>query len=342
MSSVVYFPHRYLWNVDLIKRALLLWDHVDVIDPFGFGYHSPTPELHEASELLVRGHAPSEDEKQTAHDELFQIFGSQAYEPLSRTDGDFEVFNSKFLAMTWMMLEEKGVVRRQHDFEPTWQMDQALSMVMMGALADACAGTTKKTVTDSLLGAESIGRYWSLKSLGHWDKNPNEESCVLASVPVPCIDLSSVSLSKLTALRKRERGSQGHRLTEARHRLADKLDEQAAILSNASLSSSDRKDINADFESWAERDMKGLREELGLAGRTWFGAGGMAAVVTTAMHTILSGNATSLTTTGALAVGGGLIAACGKYRTDRNKALDAHVMSYVHLAQNQGIEFDLR
>src|SRR5436190_10469800 len=75
--TALYYPHIAIENEGLLKNALLLWDNVELICPFGDFPHVPDhPDQLKAFRTIARPLQPSDEEKQAAHDAIIEIANS--------------------------------------------------------------------------------------------------------------------------------------------------------------------------------------------------------------------------------------------------------------------------
>src|ERR1043165_3413438 len=114
MLSALYYPHTKLSTNDLtsqriLKRALLMWDHLEFIVPdprFKTEYEDPV--VAEAIELIGKNHCPNADEKKEAHDRIEELVTRPKLPEsfLYRGSDPYEIYPMKFLPETWELLKE--------------------------------------------------------------------------------------------------------------------------------------------------------------------------------------------------------------------------------------------
>ena len=73
MKAAVYYPYLRVQTHGLMKHALLFWDHLEIITPFGNVEPQDDKELAAASEILVKPCIPSESQKEEAHVQLMAL-----------------------------------------------------------------------------------------------------------------------------------------------------------------------------------------------------------------------------------------------------------------------------
>lgn len=281
MFSALYYPHTQLWTSGLagqriLKRALLMWDHLEFIVPdphFRPWYDDPL--VAEAIELIGKNHYPSDEEKTKAHDQIEELVTrpnlpeALYYQGFDAYEG-YEVYPSKFLLDTWQLLEESGHAGPVlSDFDRP--MSKAGGHAIMAILADCCAGTTRSRVTDR------AQAYASLAGLLTDDptrevrdrvidvnlrSTPPDEALVSLRLSLP--DIDNLSLDKLVQFRKREASQGGHAFRNLRHNLVEKIEGQVKELtSNPKLTKSDVAELEERFFQENIDDFTVLKEELG-------------------------------------------------------------------------------
>src|SRR5260370_24743755 len=69
MRSALYYPHVEVTRLGLLQTALLLWDHLEYIQPFEHFRpdYKGHPECRRGMEVIGKPHHPSEEEKEEAH-----------------------------------------------------------------------------------------------------------------------------------------------------------------------------------------------------------------------------------------------------------------------------------
>jgi hypothetical protein len=372
MRSALYYPHIQLSNRGvasqrLVKRALLLWDHLEFIVPsvkYRRREYSGRLEA-EAIELVARKHVPNDREKQAAHGQIKQLVTRRPLPQVFYYRGshpDYKVYEDKFPRDTWDLLSRFGLTGllqpdRDYPVSPqTW-------LLMMGVLADCCAGTTLCRVTDlgqayaslaGLLGEQSFegaAREDATRSrladkTVRVSRAPGHEYVV--TMKLPLVDVDKLDLEKLVALRKREAKQTGHSLRDLRHRYVERIENQLKELTtNPKLTPADHEGLERQFEEDMRDDLAFLRDEL--RAESWQVVFSKEVLVTllasvgTIAHALFSTPVPFpevVTATGAVVTLGGLLATRSKFLKARGDILRKHPMAYLYeLGEAGGIVF---
>src|ERR1041385_3205757 len=150
MLSALYYPHTTLSTNDvtgirILKRALLMWDHLEFIVPFPkFKGHYSDPLVAEAIEVIGKNRCPNEEEKRDAHERIEELITRPQLPEVFLYQGTdpYEVYPQKFLPETWeLLLESKhaGELLPNADYPVSNQ----LGLTIMAILADCVAGETR-------------------------------------------------------------------------------------------------------------------------------------------------------------------------------------------------------
>jgi hypothetical protein len=330
--SAIYYPHTGIRTVELLKSGLLLWDQVEYIAPFQD--FEPTPPrdqvedertIREAMELLLVRHVPSEEEKQHAHKTIVRFADSDLAERLrdETLDDGYLIYPEKFSETTWKALKRAQLAHISlSDPDGDYAMSPVVGLIMMSVLADACAGTLKRTITDQhaayAIVRESIVKN-TLSSQG-----ADKDRKALVDVTIKVADLTSLSLKKLVELRQREQRSGGYSLTQLRYAFVAKVDEAAKRMAALSQES-DRREVQRQFESDTERDFQAIRQELGgLGWKALFSREMVVGMLSTAG--LLTQPLGQMMVAVTALVGLGVA-----YRRERRAALANHAMSWLYV-----------
>jgi hypothetical protein len=355
MFSALYYPHTSLSTSDLageriLKRALLMWDHLEFMVPtphFKPWYGDPL--VAEAIELIGKNHYPSDEEKTEAHNQI-EEFVTRPNLPEAfyyRGFDDYEVYPQKFLPDTWELLEESG-----HAGPLLEDLDRPLSNpfghAIMAILADCCAGSTRSRVTDrapayaSLAGLLADNSENSLRDrLVDMDLRTlqGEESFISLRLSLP--DIDSLSLDQLLAFRKREESEKGHDFRKLRHNYVARIEQRIKeVTTNAQLTKSDIEELERQFFQESMDDLAGLKEELGFEFKdiakdvvvtVLAGAGTLAASLFPDAAPILTD---VVKATGAPLMIGGAVSAGNKFFKARAETLRRHPMALLYELQD--------
>ncbi len=277
MRSAVYYPHTELstWHIAgerLLKRALLLWDQLEFIVPDpGYKAQYGDPKIAEAIEIIGVNHFPSEDEKKQAHLRIEDLVTRPKLPEvfLYRGTDPYEIYPQKFLPDTWNVLMESklaGALLPNSDYP----MSSQAGLTVMGILADCCAGATRSRVTDR---AQAYAGLAGL--LGEQDSESSARDKLvdgtlrllrrkeaLVSLRLSMIDVDAITLDQLVAFRKREATETGHSVRDLRHRYVERVETQVKKLANHSMTESDVKELQRQFDEENADDLRQLKEEL--------------------------------------------------------------------------------
>jgi len=326
--SVIYYPHTGVRTVELLKSGLLLWDRVEYIAPFddfepGLPYHPQEDEetLREAMDLLLVPHVPSEEEKLRAHETIVQFAESDLAERLryETVNESYLIYPQKFSEETWNALKEAKLANvKLSDPDGDYEMPSAVGLVMMSVLADACAGTLKRTITDQQAAYATVRESIIKNTIRPANIEKNTER--LVDVTLRLANLDNLPLKKLVKLRQRENQS----LKQLRHAFVSKIDEAAKQM--ASLpQETDRQEVQRRFESDMETDFEAVCEELGELGwKAVFSREMVIGMLSTAG--LLTQPFGQMVAAAAALVGLGVA-----YRRERRAALEKHAMSWLYV-----------
>jgi hypothetical protein len=334
---------------------LLLWDELHVIVPengFKVSYTSTTEE--KAMDLVGRYRAPTDAEKAAAH-ELIEDFVSRplpaAFSYADTIVDPYEVYPQKLMMKTWDLLQRAQLVGPAL---PNQDMPAARNtgLSLMSILADCCAGTQLARVTDQ----SAAYAFLSDAAVRNQAEQATDEArSSLMSVPLQIAAVDNVPIEKLIALREREKAGKSPGLAALRHRLADKLEEQASALS-AVKTRSDHEELTRQFKQFLAEDLRDLREALKLestevlTSKVVLGSvlgvlGAFAPVLATMMPAIglplaAVAGASGLLKAGAAAGAiGGLLNTKAKFAKTRAKVLEQHPTAYLYEALEGPLRF---
>jgi hypothetical protein len=343
MKTALYYPYLRIQNEGLLKQALLFWDQIEVITPFEHLEEPRTVEWREATDLIVRPYRPTKDEQLAAHEQLMALVDKPLPPWFYQNTGPATewIIAEKFMYETWRELRKRGLARADGAKAEKYWSNETFGLLMMGVLADCCAGHTKVTVTDQPDAYDAVGKCLAAE-VGAESRaaKSNERALVTAGVLSPSTD--EIPLSNLVELRKRENGKNGDQYRQMRHKLFQQLADFSELMFTPGYTDGDRVELRRQFVQTFNDDFKELRRELRLAGRGWVFSSEMG-VLTTAI-----GGALAIGLTGGiagipLALGASipLVRMNDKYKSARFKALTGHFSSYLYLAKRGRFERDL-
>lgn len=325
-----------------MKTSLMLWDRVHVIAPFdNYRPYYDDPELQEAFDLIGQCYHPSRPEKKQAH-ELVEDFATRglpdsfSYASVISPSEVYEVYPQKLLPETWDLLVEAGLAGRALSNQD-YPTSGPTGLSLMSLLADCCAGKSLARITDRSAAYASLASLFTNPIPVGSEKAADREALLAISLKIA--DSEKLPLSRWLKLRKREiAAADGHHVRDLRHRFVAALEKQAAELAEA-RSQAERLDIQAGIEQDMQDDWKDLHEALKL--EAWqmlptkevlvsvlsgIGAFGSLALNNLPMPEVIS-------STGAMASIGGLLASRSKYVKARRKVLQDHPIAYLYESQ---------
>jgi len=348
MNSVVYYPYMRIGDPGLIKRALLMWDRIEVISPYGLstGYFD-NRDLNEACELVSVPHRPTTDEKAAAHDRIVQLVdaGLPKWFRFTQKSLSTYIYKDKFLPETWGYLMHDRFVTR-HETRDKFKSSPAFAFVMMAILAECCAGGVKRTVTDERGAYAGLSRYITLACNGVYTKNPKPYEEVLALVPFSSLNVEAIPLKNLIRLRRMESGPRGEDYRAMRRKFLRRVDDYIQDITTHPYTPAELRELRRNFKQELQDDYAMLGRELRLVGRNALLSKEMgAAVIATfsaALQAVFSGPIAvgSIAATRAVGVPAA-IHLWDKYRLARREKLQGRITSYVYLAKKGRFEWDV-
>jgi hypothetical protein len=111
------------------------------------------------------------------------------------------MYPEKLSQKIWEFLREAGLVR-----EGGYEFTRDFALVLMGQIADICAGGTREKITNYVDAHDALTRLTAAQNEPVQDFKPDTESAytTLTTISLKSVDVGKISLSKLVALRKRE------------------------------------------------------------------------------------------------------------------------------------------
>lgn len=353
MLRALYYPHTEIASEVILKNALLLWDNIETIVPFtGWSSLKPggTKLRREAMELVVEPRVPSDTERQAAHQTLEEFTESGFLSSLIQMSPknlhggkEYLVYPQKFLDKTWHILEHRGIARWvQH--ERDFGVPAAVGFLMMSILADVCAGTQIRKVTDRTDAYNWLGkmRAKALDTQYITGLDPSQVAPAhhrLVSLSLEVLDARAIPLEKLVELRKRELRTGGTEYSAMRRRYLEKLDECLKRIGEQAKSESDVREIERQFKNELMQDIADLKAELGIASsKALLSKEVVLSLILLAGSLVspVAGLTTLATTVGGIGIIP-LMKAAVDYRAARRDALKKHAMSWLFVAKQRRI-----
>lgn len=337
MRSALYFPHTEVRSKELIRSALLTWDHLEYIVPFvGYNTNYDDQDSARAMEIIGRPRVASTDDQAKVHalvDELLHkgVPETFRYSPADgRQTPEYEMWPQKLMGKTWDLLRTHGLTDA-----PLSNMDyptsQAAGLTLMAIIADVLAGDTRSRITDQGLA------YATIANVSKVDEQPEDyEEVVPLTLKVASLD--KVPMSRLIEFREREeKSAAGMDYRTLRHNYLAAIEKHAERISKTSPGSADRTELDRNFVSDIEKDFYDLKTELGIAKRdalftkemfTLVLAAGAAAVAAAAGAPVLVPSA--IAGSGGVVMLGGLLGTANKFGKARRDVMRKHSMAYLY------------
>ena len=350
MYSALYYPYAGISDEGIIKTGLLLWDKLEYICPYrGYSPNPQTSDIDAALELISKPYFPTDEEKRLVHKEVEKLINSELPDWFifipENPELRYSIYPQKMLDETWELLLNSNFVKREtaHSSEDRWYsgneyiMSSSLGLTLMSILADCCAGSQKRMITDEVDSYSALtryitqindGQYLGLKELKisktqfaepHYEK--------LITVSLKALNLDDIDIKQLINLREREAKENDTLLRELRRNYFTKLDGYIKQLTEESRHEGDCEEILRTFEGAAEDDLLDLKRELKLnAKKTLLSKEVLGAVVAQAFS-VVEPVSTSLISVGLLGK------SLTDYRANKRKVLKDHSMSWLYMSK---------
>lgn len=353
MQKALYYPHTQIQSELLLKNALLLWDEIETIIPTKEWRPDPSTgvsrDFSEGVELVVRNRIPSNAERAAAHNVLSQMVDDRVFDKLIlqnskpqrqrflQRNQEYLIYPEKFMSKTWRVLQEHGLAsweRRMSDYA----VPPEVGLYMMSILADQCAGTKIRKVTDRVEAYDWLttthASLLEAEQLIGFDVNkiaPTHDRLITISMKV--LDARDIPLSKLIDMRKREAKSGGSDYSLMRRKYLEALDDHIDQVRTEAKSQVDVDEMERAFMEKIKADIDQLRIELKANAKTTLFSKevGISALIT--------GGSFAVPFAGFAAVGIGgvipLVKAASDYRGKRREILQKHIMSWLFTAKRR-------
>lgn len=352
MRSGLYYPHTSIANENVMKTALLLWDHIEHIIPWnGFKHNYSNPDMEEAAEIIARPHLPSRKERERAHNQIEELatrglpdaFYFQSWE----MQGDYEIYPQKFLPDTFDLLRQAQMAGPPRA-NANLPLSQLAGLSVMSILGDCCAGTTLARITDEGAAYATVASLLQGTSEDDLPPSQSQSTEQFISITTEIIDCGRIDLKRLIAFRKREAKSGGHGYRDLRHRYVDRMETFLKTLVNTKHTTSDYEEISRQLRTDMKDDILSLREGLEYARNDVLfskdiiagavaGLGSIAASIFGGPH-VVAGITTAL---GAPVMIGGLLGSRNKFLSTRKAVMQKHPMAYLYELQGTGKVFSI-
>src|ERR1051325_1109472 len=199
----------------LLTTAVLLWDSLEVIVPYpGF---DPMPmigetqreserAIREAFELVVKPRSLTDSDKEKLRTQLEELLKAGVPETLRfkpKID-NYNMYPEKLSPKIWDLLDSAGLIG--DGSRGYYGLQRDFGLIVMGLIAEICAGGTRRKVTNYNDAHEAYSRLLATQTGASQDFEPDAERAytTLASLSLNSVDVGEFSLEKLVALRQRE------------------------------------------------------------------------------------------------------------------------------------------
>ncbi len=315
-------------DLKLLTTAVLLWDSLEVIVPdpqfqpspmIGQNQREDERAIREAFEMVVKPRSLTAPEKGELFAQLEKLIAGGVPESLRfkvQVD-NYNMYPEKLSQKIWDLLHGAGVVSDGSDGYYGLQRD--FGLIVMGMIADICAGGTHRKVTNYKDAHEAFSRLVATQTGAVQDYQPDVQRAYtsLASISLKSVDAGKFPLGKLVALRRREQ--EDGLLPPLRRNYRSAVDRYVERIKKDAKSPADVEQIEQEFAAEIRDDFRHLQEILKLEG------GDMALTKGTSVLTsILSGNWPALF--------GSLINALPSYQLKRQQTLEKHQTAWLHIA----------
>lgn len=347
MPIALYYPHTKVEDESLLKNALVLWDELQYIAPDKhFQPHYKNPQFAEAMEVIGNRYIPSPEDKTRVHAEVKRLVDQKlpewfVFKPENQdlaANFRYAILPDKFLQETWDLLRSSEFVTVSGQPAPEYrngpvfdyETSPALGLTLMAILAQVCAGTLKRGITDEGDSYAALGRYF-MQSSGFTLADPGKRGPDLKkyerliSISFKTINCDEIPIQRLIELRKKEKTQNNTLLKEAREKYFELLDFYANRLSSDIRVPADVQTIEREFESKMEHHLKGLKAELKLEGKKALLSKEMLGTVVALAATVVEPISTSLISAGLLT------RQLTEFQAARGKVLKANPMGWLYM-----------
>jgi hypothetical protein len=259
-------------DLNLLITAALLWDDLEVIVPdgnfpvqpiIGHNQQAHSKAINEAFEMLIKPRVPTDAEKKTLLNELKKLLENGIPRELQyevKAD-NYDMYPSKLNPEIWSYLEGAGLVKDWGDY---YGIKRDFGLVIMGMIADICAGGTRRKVTNYTDAHSAYTRLLAAQSGTPIDFEPNfqDSYTTLATISIKSVNAGAFPLERVLKARKREQ--EDGILPPLRKKYREELDKYVERIKSDAKSPADVMQIEKDFERNIVGDFNSLAELLQL------------------------------------------------------------------------------
>lgn len=355
--AALYYPHTNITDTNIIKNALLLWDYVEYITPTVKWNHKrfESKAFNDAIDIIAKPHYPSNTEKQEVHDRVTSLV-KKGFPPWFLLDSGkhirnfetYSIYPNKLNDATWQLLKDQSLARFE-TMDNDYHLTPYLGLMVMSFLADVCAGETKRKITDRAEAYSWLQKYATVEAGGEYITGldvsqvaPAYERLVTLSIKV--LNTDSIPISTLVSMRKREAKSSSSDYRNFRINYLKKLDEYVVKITQPKIREEDINEHERLFQLAMKDDLKEMRKELKDNKRSLVFSKEVAVAAGAVKGALLApilGLTELSTLIGSIGIGA-LVKGGKEFTKARRKALAAHPMSWLYLADKKANKFDPR
>jgi hypothetical protein len=368
----LYYPDLAIRDPTFLFEALLYWDRLACIHPSGetpgsflegFGWRTNRDgelgyetemlhAMHDVHEEFVSPLVPTEAQKLEVHHWLSDLASTPCPPWLRpehlRTGRRTVILPQKFMSDTIWLLEHSGWLRRYGS--DRYAAEESVAMLIMGALAEACASPTLSPITDDpgayatscnelllTLGQREAGLTPWVRPQSHFEgMTSGSGALVLLAVKRLGVKEEPMSAEMLLRLRdlRRDQVFNAHRESFCR-----RIDGYVAQL--AAVSDQEGFLVLSDLALDIDRDAKSLKAELHQAGLNAItgkeGIIATVAVATGAAVALAGGAALAAPIVALIGLGAGAVNAVGRFRRDRKEVRAGHWTSWLFSVEGRRV-----
>ena len=209
-----------------------------------------------------------------------------------------------------------------------WYFEDAVGLTVMSILADVCAGSTKRTITNADVAHSALLR--SISGLHDGLDSPTDApEPKLVNIAVDIIDPNSLSLSTLVDFRRRETASsEGRHIKRLRRNFSEKIDEYATRSIVMISEGQSEQEISEQFERDMRDDLSDLKEALRMNRNDFFVSTPFILAVGAAATSLIPAVGIAAKTATAVS----LLGTSKKYLRGRRQAFENHAMAWLYKA----------
>lgn len=340
MLTALYYPHTTLHDCSLLKTALLLWDRLEFIAPwpdYKLKSFDGNRDVDEALEIVGAPLFPSREQQQQAHAAIEDLATSSLsndflWNQTDSTETRVLVYPQKFLPETWEVLKQTNLANPDCSGHlEDWSMGRNFGLVIMSILADACAGSEKRAVTDQVNSYNLLARSIASMHGGSFGL-ASEAATRLVTIALKIVDADQFTLRELIDFRKQESAASGHQVRQLRHNFMKVVDGYIKKISGCEGRDGDVLELERQYEQAMRDDLLNLKDLLKRKATDTL----LSRDVGVGILAIGGMMVTPWTMPTAVLGVGALVKTAKGYRADRRDALSKHAMSWLFTMKQRG------